>query len=113
MVRKLDEIASSPCVLLAMMGWMAPSRHRCAKVGFQTTPTTGAIHERGYNDRSGFGQERVSGARGRSCRHGCRAARVAALAGAGVVCQGATVPGGNGSVRHGSLLGARAAPAGP
>jgi hypothetical protein len=29
----------------AMMGWMAPSRHQCAKVGFVTTPTTGAIHE--------------------------------------------------------------------
>jgi hypothetical protein len=27
---------------LAMMGWMAPSRHRCAKVGFQTTPTDGS-----------------------------------------------------------------------
>src|SRR5258707_3291034 len=31
--------------LLAMMGWMAPSRHQFAKVGFVTTPTTGAIHE--------------------------------------------------------------------
>jgi hypothetical protein len=32
---------------LAMMGWMAPSRHRCAKVGLSKTNLNGAIHERG------------------------------------------------------------------
>ena len=42
----LDETADPRdcfvAALLAMMGWMAPLRHRCAKVGFSITPTDGS-----------------------------------------------------------------------
>src|SRR5207244_7838826 len=79
-----------------LMGWMAPSRHLCAKVGLSTTPTTGAIHERGYNDRAGSGQGSVSGAWGRCGRGGDAASRGAAEAGSGILRQTAALSGRDG-----------------
>jgi len=34
-----------------LYGWMAPARHSVCQSGVVETPTEGAIHERGYNDR--------------------------------------------------------------
>src|SRR5215472_1973416 len=74
---------------------------------------TGAIHERSYHhDRSGPRQEGIPGAWGGCGGWGAGSAFVAPLAGSGMVWQAAGMPRGDGGLRNGALLGARAEPAG-
>ncbi len=95
-----------------MMGWTPPRRHHCAKV-VRCQSLTGGVRDGSYNNRRGFGQECVPGARGERLGNSCVPQEASARQDAVLLRGPISLCGGDGSVRECPLLGARTRTARP
>ena len=92
--------------------WTPPRRHHCAKV-VRCQSLTGGVRDGSYNNRRGFGQECVPGARGERLGNSCVPQEASARQDAVLLRGPISLCGGDGSVRECPLLGARTRTARP